>query len=96
MTGHANGTRTDDPDVYTVGYDGDEPLSTVVVLAVAEAAGVDAHEIEETLYEVVDPDGLDDIFRSADGGADCEVSFTLADHRVTVTSDAITVEPRDA
>lgn len=87
MTGPANETQS---DVYTVrhGPEDDEPLSTAVVMAVAEAAGIEVNEIEELLYAVVDPDALDEILHSNRGStADCVVSFTLEGHRVTVSAD---------
>lgn len=98
MTGDPDGTCADDHDLYTVRHDldGEEPLSTAVVLAVTEAAGIEPREIRGTLYEVVDPDALDDVFRSigGDSATGGRVSFPLAGHRVTVSDDGtITVRP---
>lgn len=99
---HTNERRTSDAGVYTVQYDREdgEPLSTAVVVAVTAAAELDPHEIEEPLYEVIDPDALDDLFRPQEGtdvAPDSEVSFTLAGHRVTVSAgDTITVRPQNS
>lgn len=91
MTGHTNDARADELNVYTVQHDPNdaESLSTAVVLAVAEAAQLEPQEIHQTIYEVIDPDALDEIFRgdaSNDRAADGQISFSLADYQVTVDS----------
>ena len=40
-----------------------ETLSSAVVSAVAAAEGVDASELTEPLFDVIDPDALDALFR---------------------------------
>lgn len=55
-------------------------VSETVVVAVAEARGVDPTELEPRLYDFVDPDALDSLFRSDDGS----VAFTMAGCHVTV------------
>lgn len=99
--GHTKESQTNDTGVYTVQYDreSEEPLSTAVVVAVTTAAGLDPGEIEEPLYEVIDPEALDDLFRTQEGtdvAPDSEVSFTLAGHRVTISAgETIAVRPLD-
>ena len=73
--------RTYDPD-------GDESASMIVVEALAEAKGVCPADMDQPLYDVVDPDALDRLFRgSADNGPDGRVVFTINGYEVTVTSD---------
>lgn len=65
------------------------PLSERVVTTVADAKGVDIAEIEP-LYNHVDPDALDQLFRPTVRGAERSggsVTFTLDGVQVTVTSD---------
>lgn len=66
----------------------DDRLSETVVNAVADAKGVDPMALDERLYDVVDPDGLERLFRhTADGPrTDGNVSFTLAGCSVVVHS----------
>ena len=59
-------------------------ISETVVITVAEATGVDPLELEP-LYEVVDPDALNRLFRSAPGFV--EVSFRMANCEVVVHCD---------
>jgi len=74
-------------------------LSIAVVEAVAEARGVEPVEMEETLYEAVDPDALDRLFGDrTDGEFAGRVVFELGVHEVTVESNGDVlvrqVEPR--
>lgn len=62
----------------------DQSLSEAVVSAVADREGVDPSTLEPPLYEAVDTDALDMLFRSGSG----EVSFTYAGYRVTVDDRA--------
>lgn len=69
------------------------PLDEVVVDAVAEAKGLRPLELDVQLYETVDGDALNRIFRSSAGEttvefpfADCNVSVR-SDRRVAVTAD---------
>lgn len=55
-------------------------ISETVVVAVAEARGVDPTELDPRLYDFVDPDALDSLFRSDEGS----VAFTMAGCHVTV------------
>lgn len=78
-------------------WDADEPLSTVVVVAVAAVAGTDPLEIEP-LGASLNPSALDDLFapKSNDFARDeAEVAFSFADHRVAVSgAGEIEIRPR--
>ena len=76
--------------VYRVRHDwnGDVPLSTVVVSAVAAVAETDPLDIGP-LGASLDPDALDDLFAPRPNGLardEGEVAFSLADHRVAVSA----------
>ncbi|WP_436930356.1 HalOD1 output domain-containing protein [Halosimplex halobium] len=63
-------------------------LSIAVVEAVAEAKGVAPTEMEETLYDAVDPDALDRLFTDRETGELAgRVVFELDAHEVTVQSN---------
>ncbi|WP_192498290.1 HalOD1 output domain-containing protein [Halorussus halophilus] len=67
-----------------------EPLSAVVVEAVAEAADVDPAELGTPLYEQIDPDALDNLFSDRHNGmprGSGHVTFELLEFEVTVYSD---------
>lgn len=68
---------------------GPAAVSTAVVCAVAEAKGCDAEALDACLYDVVDPDALERLFRYEDDGAGWtgEVGFSLAGCDVVVRSD---------
>ncbi|NHN46661.1 hypothetical protein G9464_03500 [Halostella sp. JP-L12] len=66
--------------------DSDE-LCYRIVSAVAERRGVDADEIEDRLFDVVDVDALDRLLGGPASDAELEVSFTLAGVEVLVTAD---------
>lgn len=76
----------------------DRPTSLAVVEAVERATGRSAvpdgsGDSLPPLYEAVDPDALDDLFRP-DGRFDGSLSFTYCGHSVTVEHDGtITVVP---
>lgn len=60
-----------------------------VVAAVAELEGVDEQELDRPLYDVVDPDSLDTLFRNASA----QVRFEYLGYAVTVTyGDTTTVD----
>lgn len=63
--------------------DDDGAIGRAVVRAVAERDGVPVEELDQPLYEVIDPDALGALFRSDTG----RVTFEYAGHRVTVTHD---------
>lgn len=68
-----------------------------IVQAVADAKGIEPMDLEERLYDVVDPDAVYSLFsgRSGhEGPSKGEVSFTLARCEVTVDHDlSIHVRP---
>lgn len=73
-------------ETYRSNYDGDLfPPSTAVVLALATITGRGVEELTP-LQESVDPDALDEIFRSRRRRStdDTTLTFTYADHEVTV------------
>lgn len=74
-------------------------VSTDVVTAVAEARDVEPTELPP-LYDVIDPDALDGIFRSQFGGqslGEGRITFTLAGCEVVVESDGgVTATPFEA
>jgi len=69
----------------------DVTLSEVVIRAVARRKGVSETDLGEPLYDAVNPDSLDTLFRDASG----EVTFRYLDLLVTVRSNR-DVELRDA
>jgi len=75
MTG--NSTETTVPET--------EPLSHAVVYAVAELNNVDPLDLNERLFDCIDPDALDKLFSGA--GACGAVQFTMAGCHVEVSAD---------
>lgn len=73
------------------------PTTTAVIEAIAEHEGVDPLDLDQPLYEVVDPDALDAIIDDGgDGGgaADLTVRFSYNGCRVQVSGDgSIEVAP---
>jgi hypothetical protein len=70
-------------------------ISEAVVLAVAEAKGVDPLELTPPLYDVIDPDALEHIFTpiSTENRMKAQVSFVYTGYKVTVFGDgSVTVE----
>lgn len=66
-----------------------KPISHQVIESVADANGVDPTDLDVRLYDVVDPDALDHLFRTElNGGSppNGQVTFTLAGCEVVVTS----------
>jgi hypothetical protein len=71
--------------------DTDKQLSEAVLSAISDFEGIDEAE-GQPLYETVDLDALDDLFRTDSG----QVTFRYVDHVVTVTSDGdVRIEPAD-
>lgn len=96
-SGTWNGPTTDEPSVLCRRADDERPVSRTVVETVAEASGVAPMEIDQPLYEAVDPDALDRLFEPADeavvGG---QVIFSYAGYEVTVTARGdVCVCPQD-
>lgn len=75
------------------GSRGDETpgkVSVAVVNAVAEAVGADPTELQARLYDSIDPDALDALFRDKYDGtprSGGHVTFQLYGYEVTVHSD---------
>ncbi|WP_266078605.1 DUF7504 family protein [Haladaptatus caseinilyticus] len=88
-----------DRGVHRVRHDlsGPQSLSTTVTVAVADVAGVEPAEIPEQLYDVIDPEALDKLFKPRDDGTPRRggrLSFSLYGHHVTIRGDgSITVQP---
>ena len=59
-------------------------VSTRVVVAIAEADGIDPMEMDERLHDWVDPDALEAVVDTMDRG---HVAFEMGDHRVRVQAD---------
>lgn len=67
-----------------------QTASEAVLSAVAEAKGVDERELAVPLYEAIDPDALDALFRNGQG----EVTFQYHDYHVTVDhTNAVELRP---
>lgn len=61
----------------------EQTTSEAVLAAVAERRGIDETKLERPIYDAVDPDALDSLFRSGAG----EVTFRYLGYRVTVDAD---------
>ena len=61
----------------------DYSLSTAVLAAVAERRGIPEDELPQPLYDSVDPDALDALFRNSRG----RVTFEYLEYVVTVDTD---------
>lgn len=67
-----------------------ERLGTAVIEAVAEATGIDPLKLDTRLYDVVDPDGLEQVFgKKADGTIRMggQLTFELAQCDVVIHSE---------
>jgi hypothetical protein len=70
--------------------DREEPLSTAVIDAVADAADREPADLGTRLYDQIDPDALDNLFSDRHNGmprGSGHVVFPLLDYEVTVYSD---------
>jgi hypothetical protein len=72
-----------------------ESLAEIVVWTVADAKDVDPMDIDEPLYETIDPDALERLFEGASAGQSKQrIEFTLAGCDVTVYGDRrVVVQP---
>lgn len=60
-------------------------LSTRVLMALDELDGYDAENPDQTLFDAIDPDALDGLFKpDADSGG--SVTFTVESYQVTATA----------
>jgi len=66
--------------------DSDSTVTERIVATVAEQKGVAPDELEERLYDAVDPDALSTLVNGS-RESPLTVSFDYAGHRVTVVSD---------
>ncbi|WP_262175461.1 HalOD1 output domain-containing protein [Haloarcula laminariae] len=64
-----------------------EALSHAVVVAVAEENGVDPLDLDERLYDCIDPDALDALFTGGGQDACGTVQFVMAGCHVEVTAE---------
>lgn len=70
------------------GSDSKEPLSTVVVEALAAATGADATAVDFHLYDAIDFDALDSLYRHAQQtGKTWKLEFDVDGHDVIARSD---------
>lgn len=87
-----DGWRTGDAYYYRAASD--ESLSEAVVRAVAavsdrNTAGEDPDDRLDPLYDAVDPDALDALFRRVDDSRTGAVEFAYCGYRVTVDSTGL-------
>lgn len=74
------------------------PPTTTVIEAIAEHEGLDPLDLEQPLYEVVDPDALDSMIGDGEAGhglSDITVQFSYNGCTVHASSDG-SVEVRSA
>jgi hypothetical protein len=64
----------------------DEPPSITLVKALAEAKGVSPTELDNPLYDTVDPEALDELVDSTDDGTGLRLLFELEGYQATVTA----------
>lgn len=94
MDGNEGETATERPSVREKEKRSELP-STAIVMAVAAATGVEPDALPP-LYDRIEPDALDDLFRTPDGTArDVRVSFFYGGCAVTVEHESIRVELRE-
>ncbi len=87
-------SETASTHVEAVGHEGD--VSQAVVMAVAEAKGIDPLELEP-LYDIVDPDALNRLFRPSAGTRESSLvfQFTMAGCAVEIHGDGeVSVTPQ--
>lgn len=76
-------------DVADSASEPNERISELVIAAVADAKGVEPWDLDTPLYDVVDPDALNRIFRSTGRGAHGtgRIIFTMDGCEVVVHGD---------
>ncbi|WP_458190515.1 HalOD1 output domain-containing protein [Haladaptatus sp. NG-WS-4] len=70
----------------------DGRVSEAVLRAVANATGIDPIDIDTPLYDVIDPDALDRLFRpcpTTERKTESKVSFTMGGCTVTITDNRV-------
>lgn len=76
--------------------DDDEPLSIAIITALSEAKERDITKDECVLYDTVDPDALDVLFRKESKDDTIKVEFTTHDAIVLVWGNGqVTIEVQD-
>lgn len=76
--------------------DDDEDLSTALVSALSEAKGRDVTEDECVLYDSIEPDALDLMFRENRAGDTVKVEFVTHDAIVVIWRDGrLSIEVQD-
>lgn len=80
----------DNQEMCRCTIEGDKPVSLAVIECISEVDDGNP-ETRPPLYEAIDPDALDNLFRDRNTG---EVTFTYLEYKITVTSDAVTTTPR--
>lgn len=79
---------------YTPGDD--EPLSSAIVEALSNAKGRDITEEECVLYDSIDPDALDGMFRQESEGDTVKVEFATHDAIVIIWGNGeVSIEIQD-
>lgn len=74
-----------------------EPLSQTIVFGIADAKGIDPMDLDECLYDCIDPEALDELFDSSDGSLVATFSFSMSGCRVEVErgQKVVVTEHRD-
>jgi len=76
--------------------DADEPMSTAIVTALSEAKSRDVTEDECVLYDSIDPEALDEMFRQESADDTIKVEFTTHDAIVVVWGNGeVRIEVKD-
>ena len=76
--------------------DENEPLSSAIITALSEAKGRDVTEDECVLYDSIDPDALDAMFRQEGGEDTIKVEFATHDAIVVLWGNGtITIDVQD-
>lgn len=79
---------------YRVGID--EDLSSAIITAISKAKGRDVSEDSCALYDAVDPDALNGIFRENHDGDSVKVEFATHDAIVVLWGgDGVTIDVQD-
>lgn len=68
----------------------DRSPSLAVIEKVAAREGVDPMDLDESLFEAIDPDALDELVRSSPDGnpaSDFSITFPFHGYEITVSSD---------
>jgi hypothetical protein len=61
----------------------EQTMSEAILTAVAEREGVDVYNLQTPLFDSIDPDALEALFRNSSG----QVTFEYRDYLITVDTD---------